>query len=55
MFIFVILCDILLPSGVINDDDDDCPTRAKQLGDLWTAAPTILDVNFLANFAAVVR
>ena len=21
--IFVFLCDILLPSGVINDDDDD--------------------------------
>ena len=23
MCIFVLLCDILLPSGVINDDDDD--------------------------------
>jgi len=27
-----------------------CPTRAKQLGDLWTAAPTILDVNFFGKF-----
>jgi len=35
-----------------------CPTRAIQLGDLRTTAPTILDYRrefFLANFAAVLR
>ena len=36
-----------------------CPSRTKQLGDLWIAAPATLelhcDVIFLPNFAAVVR
>jgi len=30
VFIFVFLCDILLPSGVINDDDDDYSTELSR-------------------------